>query len=166
MLVRLYDLPDIAPYLARQVEAGIDIRRPLAAEKNIVVSWVLQHFGSAWASECDVSFSNRPVSCYIAVDTAIQDIVGFGCYDTAYKNFFGPTGVRVDYRGRGIGAALLLACLHAMCAQGYAYAVIGAAGPTDFYAKIVGAVAIEGSEPGIYRGALWHRMTLPFQLEE
>ncbi|MEK7784776.1 MAG: hypothetical protein AAB658_05015, partial [Chloroflexota bacterium] len=34
------------------------------------------------------------------------------------------------------------------------HAVIGWAGPVEFYAKTVGAVAIEGSEPGIYHGPL------------
>jgi hypothetical protein len=40
---------------------------------------------------------------------------------------------------------------------GYAYAIIGGAGPTAFYAKTVGAVAIEGSTPGIYRDPLGKR---------
>ena len=67
---------------------------------------------------------------------------------------FGPVGVRADYQGRGIGKALLLTCLHAMAVEGYAYAVIAGAGPTEFYAKVVGATVIEGSEPGIFRDPL------------
>ena len=38
--------------------------------------------------------------------------------------------------------------------QGYGYAIIGGVGPAEFYAKTVGAIPIEGSEPGIYRGLL------------
>ena len=38
--------------------------------------------------------------------------------------------------------------------QGFGYAIIGGVGPAEFYSKAVGAVAIEGSEPGIYRGLL------------
>ena len=53
-------------------------------------------------------------------------------------------------RGRGIGKALVLAALHAMRAEGYAYAIIGWASSVDFYRKAVGATVIEGSEPGIY----------------
>ena len=41
-----------------------------------------------------------------------------------------------------------------MLAQGYGYAIIGDAGPMDFYNKTVGAVAIPGSYPGVYRGML------------
>ena len=44
------------------------------------------------------------------------------------KAFFGPTGVDETYRGKGIGKALLLVCLHDMYAQGYAYGIIGDAG--------------------------------------
>jgi len=41
-----------------------------------------------------------------------------------------------------------------MAADGYEYAVIGWAGPTEFYKKTVGAILIEESEPGIIRGRL------------
>ena len=63
-------------------------------------------------------------------------------------------GVTEKKRGRGIGNALFLSCLHTMAANGYAYAIIGGVGPADFYAKAVGAVEIEGSSPGIFRDRL------------
>ena len=34
--------------------------------------------------------------------------------------------------------------------MGYAYGIIFAAGPVDFYAKTVGATVIPDSEPGIF----------------
>ena len=55
-----------------------------------------------------------------------KEIVGFACYDATCMNFFGPTGVKESERGKGVGKALLLAALHAMKEQGYAYAIIGA----------------------------------------
>ena len=36
----------------------------------------------------------------------------------------------------------------------YAYAIMGAVRPAEFYAKAVGAVPIPGSTPGIYAGLL------------
>ena len=54
----------------------------------------------------------------------------------------------------GIGTALLLACLEDMKHAGYGYAIIGGVGPAEYYAKAVGAVPIEGSDVGIYRGLL------------
>jgi hypothetical protein len=35
--------------------------------------------------------------------------------------------------------------------KGYGYAVIGAAGPTDFYRRTVGAVEIPDSAPGLWK---------------
>jgi GNAT superfamily N-acetyltransferase len=152
MLVRLYDLPDHSGILRSLRKDGITIRKALAAEKSIVIDWVTQHFGTGWASETEVSFSYQPVACFIATENA--KIVGFGCYDSAYRNFFGPTGVEETLRGKGIGKALLLECLLAMQAQGYAYGIIGGVGPARFYEKAVGAVLIEGSNPGIYEGIM------------
>lgn len=152
MLVKLYELPDVMPLIAQQQAAGVDIRRAIAPEKHIVVNWVRETFQQYWANECDVSFANQPVSCFVAV--ADERPIGFACYDATYKNFFGPTGVLESYRGRGIGQVLLVVTLHAMAAQGYAYAIIGSVGPTEFYTRTVGATLIPDSTPGIYRGRL------------
>jgi GNAT superfamily N-acetyltransferase len=151
MLVRLYELPEVSPPEALR-DAGIELRRALAPEKHVVVSWVREHFGEGWASECDVSFARLPISCFRAQRG--QDVLGFACYDATAKGFFGPTGVLERERQQGIGTALLLMTLRAMAAEGYAYAIIGGAGPADFYAKAVGAVPIEGSAPGIYANLL------------
>jgi len=155
MLVRLYDLPPIAPILEKQKKEGIIIHRAIAPEKHIVVDWVLKNFGEGWASECDVSFSNHPVSCYIAIKD--KQIIGFACYEATCKDFFGPTGVKEEHRGKKIGEALLLSCLNSMYEQGYAYAIIGGGAwgtVKDFYAKTVGAIEIENSSPGIYNNLL------------
>jgi hypothetical protein len=152
MLVKLYDLPEVAPLIKSLGAQGIVIRTALASEKHLVVEWVGGMFTKAWASECDVAFSNHPASCFIATEGG--RIIGFACYDSIRKNFFGPTGVCETKRGLGIGKALFLACLHAMAAGGYAYAIICWAGPVDFYAKTAGATIIEGSSPGIFRDVL------------
>jgi len=158
MLVKLYELPEIGPALKKMEKEGIEIRRAIAPEKHIVVQWVKDHFNMGWMSECEVAFANQPVSCFIAVKEG--KLVGFACYDATCKDFFGPTGVDENYRGKGVGSALLLASLHAMAAQGYAYAIIGGAGPAEYYRKICGAIEIEGSTPGIYRGMLRGESTL------
>ena len=149
MLVRLYDLPEVGPLVKKLAEQGMVIRRAMAYEKSLVVDWVRDSFGDGWAGECDVAFSNRPVSCFIATEAG--DIIGFACHDSICVNFFGPTVVAEKKRGLGIGTALFLSCLHAMAGHGYAYAIIGGVGPAAFYADTVGAMPIEGSSPGIYR---------------
>jgi hypothetical protein len=152
MLVKLYDLPDSRPAYDRLCQAGITMRRALAPEKHKVTAWVRETFSEAWASEADVAFSRRPVSCFIAIQQ--KQIVGFACHDATCLNFFGPTGVPPTAQKGGIGKALLFACLEDMKHQGFGYAIIGGVGPAEFYTKAVGAVAIEGSAPGIYRGLL------------
>ncbi len=152
MLVKLYELPALASVLEQQRVKGIDIRRPMPAEKPFVLKWITDHFYPHWMGECDVAFARQPISCFIAVER--DNMLGFACYDATCANFFGPTGVDRPQRGRGIGKALLLACLHAMADQGYAYGIIGGVGPVDFYHKTVGAVVIADSTPGIYREPL------------
>ena len=152
MLVKLYELPDHSELMHNLRSQGIEIRRSLAAEKFLTLEWIKKYFGTGWASEADVSFSYQPITCFIA--THQQAIIGFACYDSCYRNFFGPTGVDEAYRGKGVGKALLFESLQGMRSQGYAYGIIGGVGPADFYAKACGAVLIPGSDPGIYKGIM------------
>lgn len=152
LLVKLYELPELEPRLQPLRELGTLVRTAMAYEKPQVIAWVREAFGERWAGECDVAFGNRPISCLIA--TANAAIVGFACYDATCRDYFGPVGVAAHERQRGIGNALLLACLHAMRTLGYAYAIVGGADDVEFYRKAVGAILIEGSSPGIYRDRL------------
>jgi GNAT superfamily N-acetyltransferase len=152
MLVKLYDLPPSAAVFARLRDSGVTIRRALAPEKHKVLAWVREHFSEGWVSETEVAFARQPVACFIAVKAG--RIAGFACHDATCRNFFGPTGVAPDARQGGVGTGLLFACLEAMREQGFGYAIIGGVGPAAYYAKTVGAVPIEGSEPGVYRGLL------------
>nr|MDD6335398.1 GNAT family N-acetyltransferase [bacterium] len=156
MLVKLYQLPPKAPFVEKLQKQGIAIRRPIGPENYAVIEWIANHFGGGWAGEAENAFFRSPKGLFIAVEQVDghSKMVGFACYDATAKGFFGPTGVQQDKRGRGIGAALLLAALEAMREEGYGYAVIGGAGPVDFYQKVCGATVIEGSEPGIYAGML------------
>ena len=154
MLVKLYKLPDLNTSLQQVRQNGILIKRPIGPEKYFVVEWVRSRFGNHWASEVDISFSNRPIPTFIALDEKENKIVGFASYDATVRGFFGPTGIDEDYRGKGIGTALLLSCLHDMFNVGYAYAIIGDPGPVEYYKKTVDAVEIEDSYPGIYKNML------------
>lgn len=146
LLVKLYDLP------ARRVVEGIDVRRALPPEKHVVTTWTRETFGSHWASECDVALTHQPVGCHIALRGGA--LIGVACWDATARGFFGPIGTLESERGKGVGAALLLDCLHAMAAYGYGYAVIGGVGPKEFYDRVVRSSEIPGSAPGIYRGLL------------
>src|SRR5690349_21539282 len=149
MLVKLYNLPEGWPLISNLAAAEIKIRKPMGSEKFRSVQWVRENFGESWASEMDFTFSRSPASCYIAQQAG--NLLGFACYDAAALGYFGPTGVAEAFRGKGIGKALLLACLEEMKVKGYGYAIIGWAGPQEFYEKTVSAVAIPDSTPGIWK---------------
>ena len=96
--------------------------------------------------------SRQPPTCFLA--TQGGRLIGFSCHEAIARGFFGPTGVEEASRGKGIGHALLLASLLDLKVMGYAYAIIGDVGPSEFYERTVGAIQIPNSEPGIYAGML------------
>ena len=152
MLVKLYDLENDWRFIAEQAAAGITIRKPLAAERPVVLDWIGKHFNATWSSETAVTMTCHPFSCFIALDQ--EQLIGFGCYDAAALGFFGPLGVLESQRGKDVGKALLLSCLLDMKLKGYGYAIIGWVGPAAFYENTVNAVAIPDSRPGIWKGWL------------
>jgi predicted N-acetyltransferase YhbS len=147
MLVRLYDLPESSQLYQEIAGKGITLRRARAFETHTVAAFA-GTFSAKWASEVEVALSRQPVACFIA--TRDRQILGFACYDTTMRGFFGPTGVAESARGLGLGKALLYKSLEALRETGHAYAIIGGVGPKEFYAKACGAIEIPGSDPGIY----------------
>lgn len=152
MLVKLYDLPDPHASLSAQAAQGITIRKPIGPEHRGVIDWMLREFSDAWASEAQAALTNRPVSCWVAIQAGA--LLGVACYDATARGYFGPVGVHPGAQGRGTGTALLRACLHDMRSVGYGYAVIGGAAAPEFYHRSVGATEIPGSSPGLYGGML------------
>ena len=148
MLVNLLKLPPLAAEHDRMAEAGVVVRRARPYEIGKVRAFVVGHFAETWADEISVGYANKPVSVWVAIRD--RKVVGFAAVECTRRGFFGPTGVDPAERGRGVGRALLLAGLHGLADLGYAYGIIGGAGPTGFYEKAVGAVTIEGSTPGVY----------------
>ncbi|MGI5947400.1 MAG: GNAT family N-acetyltransferase [Lachnospiraceae bacterium] len=152
MLVSLLDLPDVGNLYDNLKAEGIEIRRACTPNKFQIVEWVKAHSGLRGASECDTCFSHHPVSCFIAVQG--NEIIGYACYNSTAPDFFGPTRVLDSMQGKGVGKALLLACLQSMRECGYIYAIIGGIGPREFYIKTVNAIDIPGSTPGLYKNVL------------
>jgi GNAT superfamily N-acetyltransferase len=148
MLIKLYELPPRVD----ELPAGVTLRKPIGPEHRLLVNWIAGRFGEGWASEATVALGHTPCTLWLALEAGAP--IGFACYDATARGCFGPIGVADAARHRGIGRALLLACLHDMHAAGYAYAVAGAVGPADFFRRTVQAVEILGSEPGLYRGML------------
>ncbi|TMB93858.1 MAG: GNAT family N-acetyltransferase [Chloroflexi bacterium] len=156
MLVRLYDLPDPRPYYEAAAGRGFTVRRAEPWEREALPCFVRDHFNPPWAAETARAFNHTPITAYVAVRG--PQLAGFAVYECTRRGFFGPTGVREEDRGNGLGAALLFRCLESMREMGYAYAVIGGVGPAAFYEKVCGAFIIPGSDISVY-GPLYESMS-------
>lgn len=152
LLVPLYRLPPREAGAASVKPQGVALRRANTFELTPVCDFIRAHFTPGWADEVAATFARQPVSLVIAVED--KTLLGFAAFESTRKAFFGPTGVDPAHRGRGIGRALLIESLWGLHDLGYAYGIIGAAGPVGFYQKAVGAVVIEGSWPGVYADLL------------
>ena len=152
MLVNLLRLPPLDVSLDEMRGAGLVVRRAQPWELTPVREFVAREFSQNWADEISVGFVRQPVTVYVALREG--RLAGFAAYECTRKNFFGPTGVVEAERGRGVGRALLLACLWGLRESGYAYAIIGGVGPAAFYERAVGATLIPDSSPGVYADPL------------
>ena len=144
LLVNLLKLPT--------VEQDSRVRRAQPFELTPVRRFVETNFSRSWADEISVGFARQPISVFVA--TIDRELVGFAAYECTRRGFFGPTGVIPAAQGKGIGKSLLFASLSALREMGYVHAIIGAAGPVDFYQTTVGAIVIPDSAPGIYTDLL------------
>lgn len=151
MLVKLYDLPAGAETATPDDETVV-IRRAMAPDMLRVLEFVKGLSGTSATGECTMCFQAHPITCYIA--TRKNKILGYACYNATAPDFFGPTAVLEEERGKGIGKALLLRSLASLREEGYGYAIIGGVGPAAFYEKTVGATLIPGSTPGVYKDFL------------
>jgi GNAT superfamily N-acetyltransferase len=147
LLVKLYELPAASPDVERLASEGVICRRAETFERRRILDFVDQRW-PRWTDEVAAAFHAVPPTLFLAA-TGTEPI-GFAAYNATRPNYFGPTAVRNDQRKRGVGTALLWLALDALRGEGYAYAIIGGAGPTAFYERTVGAMVIPDSEGGIY----------------
>ena len=152
MLVNLLRLPPFEEASEALRASGLIVRRARPWELTQVREFVTENFSQAWADEISVGLVRQPLTVFVALREG--RLVGFAAYECTRKNFFGPTGVIEEERGRGLGRALLLAALRGLRELGYAYAVIGGVGPAEFYERAVGARLIPDSSPGVYADPL------------
>lgn len=153
MLAKLYWNPspsDDRTWFNDIWNADVEIVRPDIGQKTAILNWIVGRFSRGWADQAEAAFNNRPLTIFIATYRR-QEMIGFACWDSVRQNFFGPMGVSEEWRGKGVGACLLLECMKAMRESGYEYAIIHAVGPVMFYAKVCGAECIPDSEAAQYR---------------
>ena len=147
MIVNLHNLPEI------EISSNIKMKRAFVGDKEAILSFVESHFQKSWVYEVEKSLMQEVSKCFIATENG--KILGFSCYDSAAKGFFGPIGIDSDRRGEQIGQCLLVRTLEAMREYGYGYAIIGWVSDAEpFYRKTVGAEYIKGGNPqnSVYSG--------------
>ncbi|MBW8348488.1 GNAT family N-acetyltransferase [Bacillus sp. IITD106] len=130
-----YTFPDLAqpPF----------IRKAKKEDFQNLIQFVKKYFSDEWAQTIEQGLSKEDSPIYVAFEEG-NTIVGFAAFDV-YKNkkgYFGPMGVQASLRTKGIGYSLLHHCLKDMKEIGYEYAIIGDAGPIEFYEKACNAVVI------------------------
>ncbi|CAN5439360.1 GNAT family N-acetyltransferase [soil metagenome] len=149
MLCSLLQIPPIGELLEHLRAEDIYIRRPNPWEQTALREFITAHFSQGWADETSVAFAHQPVTAFVAMQRG--KIIGFAAYECSRRDYFGPTGVDPALRGKGVGKALFLAALHGLRELGYTYAVIGDAGPVNFYRACSGAIDIPfGDGKGVY----------------
>lgn len=140
MIVSLYNLPEI------KVNGNIKIKRAFVGDKDIILDFVGKYFRKNWVYEVEHSLMEEVSKCFVATEDG--KIIGFACYDSSAKGFFGPIGVEPTRRGENIGQALLVRTLSSMKEYGYGYAIIGWVSEAEmFYRKTVSAEFIKGGSP-------------------
>ena len=115
-------------------------------DKETILEFVKKNFQRNWVYEVEHALMEPVSKCYIATENG--KILGFACFDSSAKGFFGPIGVDPERRGEDIGKMLLVKTLESMREYGYGYAIIGWVSEAEqFYKKTVGAEYIKGGNP-------------------
>lgn len=140
MIVNLCNLPEM------KISGNIKIKRAFVGDKDTILTFVEEHFQKNWVYEVEHALMESVSKCFIATEDG--KVIGFACFDSSAKGFFGPIGVLPKRRGEQIGQALLIRTLNAMKEYGYGYAIIGWVSEAEtFYRKTVGAEYIKGGNP-------------------
>ena len=113
------------------------VRRANLSDFKKLASFVNEEFGERWLRSIEYGFRTYKENVPIYIAEQEEVIVGFACYDVVRgkRGLFGPMGTAKQNRVKGVGRQLLHRCLHSMKQDGYEYAIIGQAGPIEFYER-------------------------------
>jgi mycothiol synthase len=121
--------------------AGRDYQvRRARPDEQALLDAVAAEFGGAWPFELARSLGCDPPGVHVAIRDGAY--CAFAAHDGNNRGlgWFGPTGTWPAHRGRGLGEALLLACLVDVAAH-HAQCEVAWIGPRPFYDKVAGIAA-------------------------
>ncbi|VXC44109.1 putative N-acetyltransferase YhbS [Bacillus mycoides] len=120
---------------------NFNVRRAVFSDFEKLARFVKDEFGERWLKSLDYGFRTYKEELPIFIAEQEGAIIGFACYDVVRgkKGLFGPMGTAKHNRVNGVGKTLLNHCLYNMKKSGYDYAIIGQAGPIEFYERCCNA---------------------------
>ncbi|WP_421378925.1 GNAT family N-acetyltransferase [Bacillus salacetis] len=126
---------------------GVTIKRAAAGDEQRLVDFAAEHFGEGWTKTLKNGFHQEEIPIFLAWKS--EKLIGFSSYDIYLnqKGIYGPMGVIKEERKNRLGSILLHEALSDMKRKGYAYIVLGEAGPIEYYEKECGAMLIPFSSP-------------------
>jgi mycothiol synthase len=143
VLIAVRDNPRVTIERAEELAAaararGYEIRRADAGETALLDA-VATAFGGAWPFELARALGYTPSGVHVALHEGAY--CAFAAHDGNNRGlgWFGPTGTWPDHRGKGLGEALLLACLVDVAVE-HDRCEVAWIGPRPFYEKSAGIV--------------------------
>lgn len=145
-ILRIVDEPrdlavDLKGFVPIYNDLTCTVRKANASDFEQLASFVEAEFGERWLHSIEYGFRTYKENLPIYIAEQEEVIVGFACYDVVRgkKGLFGPMGTAKQNRVKGVGKQLLHCSLHSMKQEGYEYAIIGQAGPIEFYERCCNA---------------------------
>ncbi|QHE52342.1 GNAT family N-acetyltransferase [Pontibacillus sp. HMF3514] len=134
--LRHYKMPKV------MLDEGITLLRAALKDQEELLRFISERFGDPWVKTIQIALEKECPPLYIARDRG--ELIGFACYDSVrdQKGVYGPMGTSPQVRTKGVGYALLHTCLEEMKQKGYEYAILGEAGPIEYYERACGAKLI------------------------
>lgn len=141
VLIAVRDNPRVSQQRATELAAaaaakGYEVRRAALGETALLDA-VRAEFGGAWPFELERALGHEPAGVHVALHEGAY--CAFAAHDGNNRGlgWFGPTGTWPAHRGKGLGEALLLACLVDVGAE-HAFCEVAWIGPRPFYDKVAG----------------------------
>ncbi|MFB5545901.1 GNAT family N-acetyltransferase [Bacillus cereus] len=145
-ILRIVDEPrdlavDLKCFVPTYNHSTCHVRRANPSDFEKLAGFVKGEFGERWLHFIEYGFRTYKENLPIYIAKQEEVIVGFACYDVVRgkKGLFGPMGTAKQNRVKGVGKQLLHCSLHSMKQEGYEYAIIGQAGPIEFYERCCNA---------------------------
>lgn len=120
--------------------AGYELRRARPDDEGSLSAEISASFSAGWAFEVGCALACSPPAVHVAVERHSGALAAFAAHDGNNRGlgWFGPAGTLPAHRGRGLGAALLRACLADVAAAGHEVCEVAWIGPREFYARVAG----------------------------